>query len=294
VNEEPAEDIGALVHRTQSLALPAAALAWAQAGHRIFPCVPGGKQPLTRHGFHDASAEPRRVAAWWRRWPEANIGLATGERVDVLDIDERRTGSGFAALADARRAGLVNGWVAAVRTPHAGLHLYYPARGDATSWSVGAAHVDFRGLGGYVLVPPSQLVGDLGARRYVLGAHRHTGQPLDSARVLELLRPAARVQPAETGMGHLGVDVERIAAWLATQREGNRNHALFWAACRLAEHGVALGDAHAFLAPAAQSAGLEDAEIAGTLRSAYRTARLGLATLRGASVAIDRDDLPAR
>lgn len=294
MNQNQADDLGALLRRTQALPLAAAAVAWADAGHRVFPCLPGGKQPLTRHGFHDATTATHQVAAWWRRWPEANIALATGESVDVLDIDERPSGSGFAALAAARRGGLLNGWVAAVRTPHTGLHLYYPAQGHASSWSVGSAHVDFRARGGYVLVPPSQLTVENGRRRYLLGAYRHAGRPIDSERLRVLLRPAAPAPSNETRERAGGVDVERIAAWLSIQREGNRNHALFWAACRLAEHGISHQQAAALLTPPAEAAGLEAAEITATVRSAYRTSRLGLAILHRSGTTVDHDAAPFR
>ena len=35
--------------------LAAAALRYANLGIPVFPCVPGGKQPLTPNGFHDVS-----------------------------------------------------------------------------------------------------------------------------------------------------------------------------------------------------------------------------------------------
>ncbi|HEY0259490.1 MAG TPA: bifunctional DNA primase/polymerase [Lacisediminihabitans sp.] len=274
-----ADSIGALILATQRLPAPAAAAAWAQAGHPVFPCVPGGKAPLTAHGFRDATTELRRVAQWWRRWPEANIGLPTGDAVDVVDVDERRTGSGFTALTEARRAGLLGGWVAAVRTPHQGLHLYYPAQGDAASWSLAAAHVDFRGAGGYILIPPSVVADDTGVRRYLLGAYRRSGHPVDSVRLRAFLHPPtlfpARPGRPVPGAGH----IERITAWLAGQSEGNRNQALFWAGCRLAEHGVALSDALGALTPAATAAGLSGREINRTLRSAYRTATPRLPTI---------------
>lgn len=73
--------------------------------------------------------------------------------------------------------------------------------------------------------------------------------------------------------------IERITAWLAGQSEGNRNQALFWAGCRLAEHGVALSDALGALTPAATTAGLSGREINRTLRSAYRTATPRLPTI---------------
>ena len=98
--------------------LPDAAVAYATAGLLVFPCVPGAKRPMTRHGFTDASNDPERAGSWWRRWPQANIGLATGYRggFDVLDIDVHPGGSGFPALRRARLAGLVERWAALVRT----------------------------------------------------------------------------------------------------------------------------------------------------------------------------------
>lgn len=53
----------------------------------IFPIKPRGKEPLTRNGCKDATRSLAQVTEWWVRWPEANIGLATGERYWVIDID---------------------------------------------------------------------------------------------------------------------------------------------------------------------------------------------------------------
>ena len=58
--------------------LAAAALRYANLGIPVFPCVPGGKQPLTPNGFHDATSVARVVHRWWQRTPDANIGLPTG------------------------------------------------------------------------------------------------------------------------------------------------------------------------------------------------------------------------
>src|SRR5579875_617731 len=104
--------------RAGGLSLPDAAAAYARAGLAVFPCAPGTKRPLTKHGFTDASADPARVAGWWRRSPQANIGLATGEPggFDVLDIDVHPAGSGFPALRRARQAGLAEGWAVLVRS----------------------------------------------------------------------------------------------------------------------------------------------------------------------------------
>ena len=68
-----------------------------------------------------------------------------------------------------------------------------------------------------------------------------------------------------------GRDEERLAAWLASRGEGNRNHALFWAACRYAEQHLPEERAHQLLGAAARHAGLPEREVVATIRSAYRT-----------------------
>src|SRR6266852_180656 len=108
------------------------ALAYAAHGWPVFPCQPGGKEPATRHGFLDATCDPDRIAWWWRRQPDANVAVATGEPgPDVLDVDQHGpAGSGFAALNRLKRAGLVEGASAIVATPGGGLHLYYAGSGQ--------------------------------------------------------------------------------------------------------------------------------------------------------------------
>lgn len=52
-------------------------------------CDSKGKHPRTMHGVNDATIDEATIRQWWSLWPEANIGLATGDRsgVDVLDVD---------------------------------------------------------------------------------------------------------------------------------------------------------------------------------------------------------------
>jgi hypothetical protein len=44
-----------------------AALDAAARGWPVFPLAAGGKQPLTKHGFKDATIDPAQVRAWWTR-----------------------------------------------------------------------------------------------------------------------------------------------------------------------------------------------------------------------------------
>src|SRR5689334_19717376 len=99
--------------------LAAAAIRYANLGIPVFPCVPGGKQPLTPNGFHDATSHAPTVHRWWERSPEANIGLPTGAvtGVVVVDVDVHPGGTGFERFERARSAGLAEGWGWLVRTP---------------------------------------------------------------------------------------------------------------------------------------------------------------------------------
>jgi hypothetical protein len=63
-----------------------AALRYADLGYRVFPCAPGGKEPLTEHGFHDATTDIEQIEQWWTEHPAANIGIAT-EGLLVVDVD---------------------------------------------------------------------------------------------------------------------------------------------------------------------------------------------------------------
>jgi hypothetical protein len=241
------------------------ALNYASLGWPVFPCRPGGKSPVTRHGYLDATTDPGQVTDWFTRHPDWNLAIATGAPgPDILDVDQHGpAGNGFPALARLRAAGLLEGASAYVATPSGGQHAYFTGT-IRHSGHLPAHHLDFLSAGGYVLAPPSQV----GGRPYevirITGGH---GQ-LDWQAVTGLLEPARQQerpgsrQPARPGTGGL-------AEWVASQPEGNRNAGLYWAANRALE-----ADPAADLSPlaaAARQAGLDDPEITRTLDSARRT-----------------------
>ena len=139
----------------------AAALAYARRGIPVFPCEPGGKRPLTRSGFWEATGGEHTVRAWWRRWPDANVGVPTGKRSGLLVLDVDPDDGGAEALAELERTQGALPNTTRARTGGGGVHVYfrYPGGGDeevrnSASW-VGPG-LDVRGEGGYVLVPPSR------------------------------------------------------------------------------------------------------------------------------------------
>ena len=277
--------------------LPDAAARIATGGVPVFPCVPGGKRPLVEHGFHEATAAARQVASWWRRWPAANIGVPTGAAsgVEVVDVDRRTTSSGFAAFDRAQKAGLAGGWSALVRTPSGGMHAYYPDEPGRPqrSWQVARAHLDFRGTGGYVIVPPSTIpVAEhlLGTYELISGPQSTPG-PIDALALRDFLTPRPE-HPFRPDGGSRAQDARRLTVWVAALREGERNRGLFWAACRLAETGAPLVSALDMLGPAAEHAGLPPSEVFTTIRSAYRT--VGATSPRTGIAVAPRNDAQRR
>ena len=193
---------------------------------------PDSKEPDTPHGFKDATTGAAAIAAWWRARPDRNVAIATGAPgPDVLDVDVKPDGNGFAALNRLKRAGLLTGAGALVRTPSGGLHLYFTGT-DQQCGRLPRHYLDFKAAGGYVLAPPSAVLG----RPYELLDQRPGNVRPSWAAVRRLLDPPApaRARPprGDDGVGHL-------AAWVATLPEGNRNNGLYWAACRCAETGHA-------------------------------------------------------
>lgn len=66
------------------------ARALAGDGYKIFPCDPATKRPMSGVKWRDAAtSEGDKIAAWWRKWPNAMPALPTGEvnGVSVVDLD---------------------------------------------------------------------------------------------------------------------------------------------------------------------------------------------------------------
>jgi hypothetical protein len=242
------------------------ALAFAERGWPVFPCQPGQKIPATRHGFLDATTDPGQITRWFARHPDWNLAVATGAPgPDVLDVDQHGpAGNGFGAFNRLRRARLLDGASAYVRTPSGGLHAYFTGSGQRNG-HLPAHHIDFRSTGGYILTPPSQVQG----RPYQLIKTLDRSSELAWATVTQLLEPPGLTRHLTPRQAVDGGEVDRLASWVARQQQGNRNAGLFWAANRALEADYAADLTP--LAVAARQAGLDDQEITRTLDSAHKT-----------------------
>jgi Bifunctional DNA primase/polymerase, N-terminal len=128
----------------------------------VFPCNPDDKRPFTLHGFKDASREEAQIRAWWARFPEAMIGIPTGEISGVwvldIDVDPTKGINGFPLWSELiARNGEVPATLTSV-TPRGGRHLFFlwqPQLTIKSSQGVPSDGIDIRSSGGYVILPPS-------------------------------------------------------------------------------------------------------------------------------------------
>lgn len=150
-----------------------AALAYARRGWHVLPlhsprnrrcscrrpqCASPGKHPRTRHGLTEATTNPSAIRAWWRTWPDANIGLRTGRLSGLVVVDVDPGHGGEESLAELeRRYGPLPETMAA-RTGGGGRHLLFQHPGGLIRNKVqvaGLPGLDVRGDGGYIVAPPS-------------------------------------------------------------------------------------------------------------------------------------------
>jgi hypothetical protein len=265
-----------------------AALAYARHGIPVLPlhtpapgggcscergqaCERPGKHPRTRHGLTDASVDPRRLDMWWDRWPAANVGLRTGVVMDVADVDSAEGWHGLRhLLGGAMPVG------PEVRTGGGGWHFWFDPTGYGNRVRL-LPGVDWRGVGGYVVAPPSQHASG-GAYRWICGpGERLAGSP---ATLLDLLagpvfapNEQAIAHPERYAAAALEAEADRVARAPVGARNDTLNRAAF-ALGRLV--GAGLLDTHIAtteLAAAAAFAGLGRVETRRTIRSGLTAGR---------------------
>ena len=155
---EKAGEIGAQIDalpQPPAVSVLSAALWYAQQGLHVFALSPNSKIPHKgTRGCKDATSDEPTIRAWWDRWPDSNVGIATGHLVDVVDIDGA-TGQQSRAQNWPMFAGLTV--IGTVLTPRpGGMHLYVPANPAVGNGAGLLPNVDYRGNGGYVVAPPSR------------------------------------------------------------------------------------------------------------------------------------------
>ena len=119
-----------------------------------------GKHPRTLHGFKEATSDTAQIDEWWQKWPDANIGIATGadSGIFALDVDDGKIGEDSLKDLEAKNGELPE--TPCVATGGGGYHIYFKHPGVKVSNSVKklGEGLDVRGDGGYVVAPPSRYI----------------------------------------------------------------------------------------------------------------------------------------
>jgi putative DNA primase/helicase len=121
-------------------------------------CQSIGKHPRTPRGLKDATNDLEQVKRWWRKWTDANIGIATGAASGLLVIDVDPRHGGWQGLEELfKRTGEVFPPTVEVITGSGGRHFFFRMPDADIRNSAGklGAGLDVRANGGYVVAAGS-------------------------------------------------------------------------------------------------------------------------------------------
>lgn len=183
----------------------AAAMWYARHGYAVMPlhsaidgvcscgnaaCGSVAKHPRTQHGLEDATKDSVVVADYWARWPDANIGIATGPSdLVVIDIDPKNGGDESFAILRGELGSAAFETVTAL-TGGGGEHYYFRVGEKRFRNSAGKVlgdGIDVRADGGYVVAPKSvHASGRSYAWEAGFGIHEHSIMPIPPALELKL------------------------------------------------------------------------------------------------------------
>ena len=119
-------------------------------------CASAAKHPRIKEWQIHCSSDVGEIREWWQKWPDANIGLATGKASGffVLDIDPRHGGKESLQKL-VKKNGILPKTLTS-NTGGGGFHLFFKEPnvkiGNRANILPG---LDVRGDGGYIVAPPS-------------------------------------------------------------------------------------------------------------------------------------------
>lgn len=186
-------------------------------------CADIGKHPRIRDWPTEATTDLDTIRRWWRQWPTANVGIATGAHCYVLDVDGDQGRQTLAQL-EARYGRLPD--TPRSLTGGGGEHYVFTLpRGVTLKNTVRfAPGLDTRGPGGQIVAAPSL---HASGRVYAwdVGAHPEDVPVAEMpAWLVTLIQQAPPAGAAPPGPG-------------PTIPAGQRDQTLFTQACRLRQFG---------------------------------------------------------
>lgn len=135
----------------------------AKLGWYLFPLKPHTKEPITTHGVKDAVNTAEGVQSFWQKYPSANIGVSCGaSNLAVIDLDSPQAiDRWYLTLAAFDLSNLITAIVATSKGEHwyfrqpSKLKITNTQKGRDKNGQVEIDKIERRGVGGYVVLPPS-------------------------------------------------------------------------------------------------------------------------------------------
>ncbi|MDM4019379.1 bifunctional DNA primase/polymerase [Roseiconus lacunae] len=251
-------------------------------GWSIIPQRTGEKKPLVKWTeFQTRKPTPDELSGWWQRWPDAGIMLVLGPASGVFTIDVDGKDAHDVLIDKLPDRSYITCVKSGSEDPYRyHLHFEHPVietKARKTPWH---PHLEFRGHGGLVVLPPSfhrsgrQYVWDIG------------GPPLDGVlpklptEITEAIQQVRKVQtPTEMPLTNIdGTIPGGSATWeFLSGRYANGaqwNNRLFQAACDLCGLGIPIDVATQRLIEGAKPVDEQSRSIAIlTIKSAYKIQR---------------------
>lgn len=256
-------------------------------GWKIFPLAPGTKVPQIKGGggFKSATDDAAIIGDWEKRFPNANVGIATGEPsgILVIDIDPRNGGDRTVARLAANSFAFPH--CPEAKTGNGGRHLIfaYDARVRTSKDRLGPG-IDVKADGGYIVGAPSRIAksdqGHGGTYRWLVEPQIRL--PRLPMWVFNMLvpreRPAVRFERVATTTD-AAKSLEGLARSVASAGKGSRNNILNWAAYQAGKQvqagKLSTSAVVSRLTQAGLSAGLHIKDIEATIASGLRGASQG-------------------
>lgn len=235
-----------------------AALEYADRGWAVFPlhsikegrctcgkenCEHPGKHPRTAHGRNDATTNKAVLREWWKKWPDANVSLATGADsggLIVLDVDKKAGG-----LENLKKLGAKGNlpYTLSVFSGGGGQHYYLASKNGTKIRNMqnvaGLSGIEIRGFGGSIIAPPSR---HISGESYVwkIGPQAGKVEPIPDW-LLKILT-ANKERPASLQGGSYWANL-----WAGVAEHEGRNNRAAQLAGRLLGRGMAVEEVQAVL-----------------------------------------------
>lgn len=243
-------------------------------------CDSVGKHPrwdkqLLPNGLKSATTSEQTIRVWWARWPDANIGIATGAQSGFWALDKDTDKGGDLSLEEllAKHGPLPE--TPEQRTGSGGSHYLFAMPASAVTNRVCfAPGLDTRGDGGYIVVAPS--VNNKGMYTWIVAPDDIPLAPAP-AWLIQLVSPkqtATSAPSASHSNGHAPLPKRTLQYIFSGATNGTRNAELYAAAQQFYAAGYTQQECDSKLRPRAIQDGLTDSEIDRTIASAYQSGRV--------------------